>query len=195
MSTYGYDTISRLTGLSIDLAGSTDDLSIGLGYNPAGQITSRSASNDGYAWTGAANIGRGYTSNGLNQYTMSGSISLAYDANGNLTSSGSSAYTYDSENRMTGAVGTTFDYDPSDRLDTFTVSSVTTRFVYDGGNIAAEYDTSGNLLFRYVMGAGADEPLLAINGSGTKKYLSADERGSIVARTDTSGGICTRQQL
>jgi RHS repeat-associated protein len=39
------------------------------------------------------------------------------------------------------------------------------------------------------MGAATDEPLLAINSAGTKKYLQADERGSIVARTDASGGL------
>jgi RHS repeat-associated protein len=193
VSTYTYDTVSRLTGLSLNLTGTTDDLSIGLSYNLAGQIAGRTSSNTGYSWTGAVNVARNYTSNGLNQYSANTSMSFGYDARGNLTSATSSAgtesYTYDSENRMTGAIGTTFGYDPAGRLDAFTASSVTTRFVYDGGNIVGEYDTSGNLVFRYVMGAGTDEPLLAINGSGTKKYLQADERGSIVARTDSSGAL------
>ena len=45
----------------------------------------------------------------------------------------------------------------------------------------------GALQYRYVRGAGEDEVLVEINASGAKKYLTADERGSIVARTDANG--------
>jgi hypothetical protein len=47
-------------------------------------------SNDAYAWGGHYNFNRSYTSNGLNQYTASGSVTPSYDANGNLTSDGRS---------------------------------------------------------------------------------------------------------
>ena len=49
---YGYDGASRLTSLYHSM-GSTAAVSFGFGYNPAGQIVSRTSSNDAYSWTGA----------------------------------------------------------------------------------------------------------------------------------------------
>jgi hypothetical protein len=63
--------------------------------NAAGQITSVSRDNDGYAWTGHYVVNRPYVTNGLNQYTSTGGPTFAYDANGNLTSDGVHGFTYD----------------------------------------------------------------------------------------------------
>jgi hypothetical protein len=52
VTSYGYDAIGRLTSLGNDLAGTSYDQSFTFSYNPAGQIVSRSGSNDNYAWTG-----------------------------------------------------------------------------------------------------------------------------------------------
>ena len=54
---------------------------------------------------GAVNVDRAYATNGLNQYTASGSVALGYDARGNLTSSGNLPYAYSAENMLTGAPG------------------------------------------------------------------------------------------
>jgi RHS repeat-associated protein len=67
-----------------------------------------------------------------------------------------------------------------------------TRFLYDGDDLVAEYNSTGTLLRRYVHGVGAgDDPLVWFGGSGVsdaeRRYLYADERGSIVAVTDSSG--------
>jgi RHS repeat-associated protein len=65
---------------------------------------------------------------------------------------------------------------------------VATRFLYDGSDLIAEYDGSGNLLRRYVHGGGTDQPLVWYEvGANAKYYLHADERGSVVATSDTSG--------
>lgn len=63
--------------------------------------------------------------------------------------------------------------------------SATPRFLYDGSDLIAEYDTSGHVLNRYVHGPGDDEPLVAYTGPGTSgpDYLIADERGSIMGVT------------
>jgi RHS repeat-associated protein len=52
-----------------------------------------------------------------------------------------------------------------------------------------EKTVSGTIRRRYVHGPGDDAPLVWYEGSGTsdKRWLHADERGSIVAITDTSG--------
>jgi len=64
----------------------------------------------------------------------------------------------------------------------------TTKFFYDETDLIAEYNGT-MLLRRYVHGPGTDEPLAWYEGSGTgtKRYLTADERGSIIGVTDGSG--------
>jgi hypothetical protein len=174
---YGYDAIGRLTSLGHDLAGTSYDQSLGFGYNPASQIKQNTRSNDAYAWTGHYNVNRAYTSNGLNQYTASGSVSLSYDANGNLSSDGSTSYVYDDENRLVSASGghsASLAYDPLGRLWQVSSSSTgTTRFLYDGDRLITEYDGSGNPLRSYVYGPGVDEPLLWYEGSTSGR----EERG------------------
>jgi RHS repeat-associated protein len=80
------------------------------------------------------------------------------------------------------------DYDPAGMLRRVTVGGTTTEFLYDGADLVAEYNGS-TVLLRFVHGAGADEPLVTYEGSGTtnKTWLHADERGSIVAASNASG--------
>ena len=148
-------------------------------------------SNDAYAFTGNSNVSRSYTSNGLNQLSAAGGSTLAYDANGNLTSDGSTTYGYDSENRLVSASGAhtaTLTYDPLGRLWQISSPSGTTRFLYDGDHDVIEMDGSGNIQRAFVFGEGADEPLVWWEGPGPK-MLHADERGSIISAADNSGNI------
>ena len=188
---YSYDAVSRLTSLADNLVGTAYDQTLGFGYTPASQIASNTRSNDSYAWTGHYNLNRSYTANGRNQYTAVASITPTYDSKGNLTSAGSTTYTYSSENLLTSASGgIALAYDPAKRLyQTSGGSAGTTRFGYDGPDLIAEYNSSNALLRRYVNGPGADEPLVWYEGSGTsdRRFLHADERGSIVAVTNSSG--------
>ena len=187
---YGYDAASRPTSLSHDLAGTSYDLSLGFGYNAAGQIASTTRSNDTYAWQRHYNLNRGYTANGLNQYSASGSVTPTYDANGNLSSDGSSTFAYDDENHLvsaSGAASATLAYDPLGRLWQVSSSAGTSRFVYDGDRLTAEFDTSGNATYRYVFGPGTDEPLTMHTLTTSPRFLKADERGSILAILDSSG--------
>jgi hypothetical protein len=68
-------------------------------------------------------------------------------------------------------------------------SSGTTRFGYDGVNPIAEYDGSDTLLRRYVDAPGIEQPIVWYEGTGTtdRRFLSADERGSIISVSDSSG--------
>ncbi|WP_176943703.1 RHS repeat-associated core domain-containing protein [Sphingomonas sp. YR710] len=187
---YGYDAMSRLNALSQDLAGTAQDYGVNFTYSPASQIYQRTSYNDSYAWTQNYNVSRSYTANGLNQYSQiasSGTINPTYDARGNLTNAGSKTYSYSADNELTGVDGDRFDYDANDRLAYST--NTHTRFDYDGDMLVGEYDDSGNLLRRYVHGPATDEPLVWYEGSGTsdKRWLHADERGSIIAVTNGSG--------
>lgn len=51
MTTYGYDSASRLSSLADNLAGTTSDQSVTFSYNPASQIAQLTRSNTAYAWT------------------------------------------------------------------------------------------------------------------------------------------------
>lgn len=198
--TYAYDTAGRLAGLRVDLAGTGNDLVIGgiggtgspISYNPAAQIVGIARSNNAFAYTGGYNVNRGYTTNGLNQYTASGATALGYDGRGNLSSSGSTVYAYNGLNELTGISGgpsAALAYDAADRLYQLDAGGVTTRYLYDGRSMIGEYNGSNALLRRFVSGPGVDEPIVWYEGSGTgdRRWLQADERGSIIAVSDASG--------
>jgi len=195
---YGYDGISRLNTLAQQFANGDGNESESFSYNPASQITSFSKSNNSYIFNGLYNVNRGYTTNGLNQYTAAGAASFAYDANGNLTSDGTTTFLYDIENRLVnagGAKNAQLRYDPLGRLYEISGPTGTTRFAYDGDALIGEFDASGNLLRRYMWGSNPDEPILwdegsAMNCSGTK-VLHHDHQGSIIATADCWGGLST----
>jgi RHS repeat-associated protein len=190
---YYYDPIDRPTTIANDLPVAGADITIGLAYNPANQITQRSRDNDSYAWTGAYNVSRAYSINGLNQYTTAGPASFTYDANGNLTSDGTTSYVYDVENRLVSASnGASLVYDPLGRLvQTSGGAAGTTQFLYDGDRMIAEYNGSGTLLRRYAYGAGTDEAVAVYEGAAlglaNRRYMLPDERGSIAALVNASG--------
>lgn len=195
-SAYTYDGISRPTSLTDDLAGTTDDVTTTLSYNPASQLISKVRSNDSYAFAGYVNVNRPYTVNGLNQYTTGGTATFGYDANGNLTSDGTNTYTYDVENRLIGrSGGLVIAYDPSGRLwQTSGGLSGVTRYVYDGDELVAEYGGSGNLLRRYVHGPADDDPILWYEGSSLsdRRSLQIDQQGSIISVSNTAGAAIAK---
>jgi RHS repeat-associated protein len=102
---------------------------------------------------------------------------------------------YTSENLLrsiSGGGSATLAYDPAMRL--FQVAGTsTTRFAYDGLDLIGEYSSTNGLLRRYVHGPGMDEPLVQYEGAGTidRRFLQADERGSITAISDSSGNLLT----
>lgn len=110
-----------------------------------------------------------------------------YDARGNLTSAGPTTYAYNSQNQLISTGGASLHYDPVGRLDQLGAL----KFDYNGTALIAERNSSSQLLKRYVFGPGGDEPVVWYEGAGTtdKRWLHADERGSIVAVTDAGGRI------
>lgn len=84
-------------------------------------------------------------------------------------------------------------YDPAMRLYQTVGAGGTTRFGYDGVDLIAEYNASNAILRRYVHGPGSDEPLVWYEGTGTtdRRFLHADERGSVIALSDGSGAVTT----
>ncbi|KQN04352.1 hypothetical protein ASE85_04665 [Sphingobium sp. Leaf26] len=200
-TSYGY-TGPNMSDFNIDLAGTntTNDQAIDLAYNPAGQIMSRAGSNNLYAWTAHVDTGRSYTSNALNQYTQIGStITPTYDAKGNMTSGSTTGtgvtYGYNVNNMLVSSNSGAQVYpDPIGRMKFIGNGTMWTRmFDYDGAQIATEWKPANmSIQHRYVYGPGSDEALVWYDyssGSLVKKFLTADERGSVVAVTDTAGAV------
>jgi len=190
---YGYDAVSRLASLTNNLAGTSSDLTQSFTHNPAFQISSVTRSNDSYAWTGHGSGSTAYGSDGLNRVTSVGGSATSHDARGNLTfePQTNKTYAYSSENLLTSASGgVSLAYDPVMRLHQL-VGAATTRFAYDSLDMIAEYNGSNALQRRFVHGPGVDEPLVQYEGTGTstRRFLHADERGSIVAISDASGAM------
>ncbi|MGH6617860.1 RHS repeat domain-containing protein [Sphingomonas sp.] len=201
---YIYDPIGRPAMASYRFTSGLRPLDTSFGYNPAGQITTRTRTNNDYRFTGYPNTGisNSYAVNGLNQYTGIGAATFGYDPNGNLTSDGAgNSFGYDVENRLItrsgGAATAALVWDPLGRL--FRVSGSTssptastdTRFLYDGDALIAEYGAANQLLRRYVHGAGTDDPLIWFEGATTdysvRRFLFADQQGSIIATTNPAG--------
>ena len=108
---------------------------------------------------------------------------------------------YSSENLLRAVSGggisaATLTYDPLMRLyeDKGNASGAATRFAYDGTDMLAEYDQSNALQKRTVFGDGEDAPLVQLDAAGTRTWLTADERGSIIAQADDSGAVTTSRE-
>ncbi|HEX8584785.1 MAG TPA: RHS repeat-associated core domain-containing protein [Allosphingosinicella sp.] len=189
---YTPDAVSRLGTLAqmFPNAGAST-LTLGFGYNPAGQIAWNTRSNDLYSWTGHGSGTTGSTVNALNQIATHGGVSFAHDAKGNLTSDGTRSYTYDAENRLKTAGTASLMYDPLGRLSWYTNAGGVLD--YAGSRMVTELNDAANyaILKRYVHGPGTDEPLVSYDGTGTanRRWLHADERGSIIAQSDASGAV------
>lgn len=192
VTSFGFAPEGLLGSVTHNLSGSTYDEVINLTYNPAFEIASRTGSNDLYAFAGLYNVDRSYSSNALGQILTSGALSIGYDGRGNLISSGSDSFAYGSDNLLTsGPGGVLLAYDARGQLYQTSSSSGSTRFLYAAGSIIGEYSGSNVLQRRYILGATGDAPLVWYEGSGTsdKRYLAADERGSITAITGGSGAL------
>jgi len=195
---WGYNNASRVSSLNHDLAGTSQDVTLGFTYNAAGQQVSRSSNNPGYEYVpSAASVS--YTRDGLNQYATVGPATHDHDARGNLITAGSRSYNYDLDNRLTSvtAVGGTpvyisLTYDPLGRLRQ-TTGSATTQFLYSGDQLVAELNGAGSVTARYVPGVKEDEPIVAYQGAAlsdlTRQWLHADRLGSVVGVTGSGASL------
>jgi len=190
-SAYGYDGASRLTSLSHDVGGTAADVTYTYAYNPAGQITSKTTSNDAYLWTPLVGSTT-YTLNGLNQVTAAGGAALSYDNNGNLTNDGTRSYAYDPANRLTGSGTATLSYDALGRLDNY-IGTQGSRYLYDGVEAVGFASSGTTINTRFIRGPGVDEVLASYTSTGSTpaQFWLPDERGSLVDTVNGSTGVST----
>lgn len=196
---YGYEIDDDMNSLTHSFVGSS--VNFGYTFDAIHQVKDQFVSNDDFMWDAVVDATTNYEEpgfpiNSLNQYTKVGGAAYSYDGNGCLTSNGPWSYGYDTLNRLTSAtipgVNVSFLYDPMNRQGEKNVGGVKTRFLYDGLRRIEDYDGSGALLNRFVYGTGLDEPLIQVSGGGTLKYLHQDRQSSLIASTDASGAVLTR---
>src|SRR5262249_9002427 len=142
-----------------------------------------------------------YVANNLNQYTSAGTVSYAYDADGNLITrrdtTGTSTYTYNDENRLVGVAtpdgGTwTYQYDAFGDRVTVIRNGQRTDYVIDPSglrDVVGEYNGTGSLIAHYTQGLGLTSRVDASNGAA---YYDFDALGSTVGLTGAAGGYVNR---
>ena len=188
-----FDASARLSNLQSSMAGTISAWALAYN-NSTGQLkTETQTGTPSYKYVAPGNISNTYGINGLNQVTTRNASSFTYDTKGNMTSDGTSAYTYNGYNLLaTKGSNITLTYDASNRLQKMVktgTGATTSQFVYDGSDMIAEYDGSGNLIGRYLHGLGTDKPMVWFEGvnASTPHYLVSDPRGSIVGVADING--------
>ena len=82
-----------------------------------------------------------------------------------------------------------YKYDVEDRRSEKKVNGYSTRYVYDGDQVIAEYDGNNNLLRKYIYGPGVDKPvsMIEVADANATYYYHFDALGSVVALSDSDG--------
>lgn len=170
----------------------------------AGSALTGSSLDFSYDFMGNRNTG-GFAANAMNQYTSApGFGTFVYDENGNMVEDGSRTYGYDGENRLitimqTGSTTITYSYDYLGRRISKSGGSTTaTRYLYDGWNLIAELNSSGEITRRFgwgldesgtVQGAGGVGGLLVIDTDNTDYYPLYDASHNVIALYNGSGAF------
>ncbi|WP_157495360.1 LamG-like jellyroll fold domain-containing protein [Kutzneria sp. 744] len=138
--TFGYDGQHRLASDTLATASKTTIASIGYGYDPNGNLTSKNTNGFGNA---AANTYTYDLANRLSAWTVGGtSTNYGYDASGNRTQAGANVYTYDARDELTSDGTTNYSYSARGTLS----QQGTTAVTFDAfGQMA----THGNQKYTY----------------------------------------------
>ncbi len=202
---YSYDASGRRTSMS------TLEGTYAYEYDAIGQlvnVTYPDAHVVEYVYDGVGNriqvIDNGtpenYTTNTMNQYTTAGDATYTYDDDGNMTARTeggvTTTYMYNAENRLIEVTTPTdiwsYTYDALGNRISSTYNGVTTNYIIGPigfGNVAAEYDDSGNLIARYNHGFGL---LSRADAMDTSAYYNFDALGSTSELLDENGSILNR---
>lgn len=155
----------------------------------------------------------GYTTTTNNRLQSDSVYLYEYDAEGNrisrtnITTDEVTKYDWDHRNRLTRVVTKSasdqitkevkYTYDMLDRRIAKSVDEddsgpgtvTVTHFVYDGTNIALEFDGLGNQIHRYLHGPGIDQILADERADGTVHWAMADHQGTVRDIVDSAGVV------
>ncbi len=207
---YTYDADSRVTKeTSVDGTSSYT-------YNAANELTSATAASqsqpaENYSYDANGNRTGTSVSTGKNNELLSdGTYKYTYDADGNLIQKTDIAtgavtqYSWDYRNRLTSVVfknasGTLtgeveYTYDVfnnriGESVQTGSQAPVVDWFVYDGDNLALEFNGAGALTDRYLYGPAVDQVLADESSSGKISWYLTDDLGSVRDVINSTGTL------
>jgi YD repeat-containing protein len=117
----------------------------------------------------------GAPTNRITSVTEGSTVNYSYDSAGNVTNDGVHSYNYDAENRVVSVDGgstATYSYDHQNRRIKKVVGSVTTHYVWEGGQVIAEHNGStGAMLAEYIF---AGRKMIARNVSRILRHLPSE---------------------
>lgn len=193
-TTYGYDERGLLSALAHHQGGGAAIRSYALAYDARGQITSETVV--GGLPVELDDIGATSSFDPVNRILTTDADTTATDYafsdDGNLLTATTGAdvttYGYDSIERLVsvddGAAVTTYIYDARGDRIAKTHAGVQTRYLRDGGQIWATFDSGGAVL-SYNVHAGT--LVYSISVGGEIRIFHGDPRGSVAAVTNVSG--------
>lgn len=196
----------------VDRSGSIGAATETYKYDPADRITeacfkaSCTKNNDPYvrwAYDGVGNRLTETRSNGTTTYTydaddrltqrtgLGGSVTYAYDDNGQQIGAGSRTFTWDLAGRLksttSGATTVAYGYDGDGKRLSATVGTTTTKYFWDPSfalpELLLERDASGGLIRRYLHG----NDTIAMTTPAGDFYYHHDHTGSVTNLTSSTG--------
>ena len=201
---YGYDAVGQVT--SVAEPAQTRNFS----YDPLRQLTAggTTAVPESYDYDAAGNrttshLSAAHSHDAANRLLEDDQACYGYDQNGNritkteklagACTGAVTAYGYDILNRLVridfpDATAATYAYDALGRRIQKDVEGTVTKYLYDGEDIALEFDGADLLQARYRHGDQRDQAL-AMERGGQQHYLHADRRGSLRLVSDAAGAV------
>jgi RHS repeat-associated protein len=161
--------------------------------HPAGTGVANEAYTDDAAGN-RSSVGRASTYDTANRLQSDGSNSYAFDAEGNLTSKTpttggtGTTYTWNASHQLTkiaypDGTSSSYRYDPFGRRIAAVDKGQETRFVYDGVDVKADYNSANQLQTSYL------SHLESTTSAGQPSFYLEDGLGSVRALSDSSGTI------
>jgi RHS repeat-associated protein len=200
--TWTYDSAGQLTQYS-----STADGTATYTYDANGQLTGEDYSfqtDESHTYDANGNrTNSGYSTGTNNRLLSDGTYNYQYDNEGNRTRRTNIAtgevteYTWDYRNRLTAVTfkdsqgnvtkSVQYTYDAFNRLVSRTVdadgdgeqTATSTYSIYDGQQVALEFDSTGAVERRYLSGPAVDQVLAEETAAGVVEWLLADHEGTI----------------
>jgi RHS repeat-associated protein len=186
--TFGYDGLHRLTSDTLATAGGAAVASIGYGYDPNGNLTSKATT--GFAGSAAST----YTYDEANRLTSwnngTTTTGYAYDASGNRTQAGAATYTYDARDELTSDGTNAYAYTARGTLASQTSGTGAVSYSFDAygqqataGPQAYAYDALGRMVTATASGGSPT----TLSYTGTDNTPASD--GTSTYTWDPYGGL------
>ncbi|MBI3838783.1 MAG: hypothetical protein HY288_12730, partial [Planctomycetia bacterium] len=192
-----FDGASRISGYTRSDGGVQSE-SQTYGYDPAGQLSSASGTNnESYSYDANGNRTNGNNSTPAqsdNRQSTDGTYNYSYDGEGNLTGRTAIAtgdvrlFSYDYRNRLTELIDhqgsgmllrdIAFTYDVNNLRIAKSVNGVATRYVYDGQNLVQEFNPGRSTPQEFLYGPAVDQILAANLENGAVLWALTDNLGS-----------------